>query len=104
MELDLMFLKKTPPHSMEAEKTVLGGILVNNKNLNVVLSIVIPEDFYKEAHRTILGKIIALVDKNLPADLLSVTEELQKSGHLDEVGGATFVSSLMDGVPIILNI
>ena len=47
MELDLMFLKKTPPHSMEAEKTVLGGILVNNKNLSVVLSIVIPEDFYK---------------------------------------------------------
>ncbi len=104
MELDLMFLKKTPPHSMEAEKTVLGGILVNNKNLNVVLSIIGPEDFYKEAHRTILEKIITLVDKNLPADLLSVTEELQKSGRLDEVGGATFVSSLMDGVPRSLNI
>ncbi len=104
MELDLMFLKKTPPHSVEAEKTVLGGILVNNKNLNVVLSIVIPEDFYKEAHRTILEKIIILVDKSLPADLLSVTEELQKNGRLDEVGGATYVSSLMDGVPRSLNI
>ena len=104
MELDLMFLKKTPPHSMEAEKTVLGGILVNNKNLNVVLSIIIPEDFYKEAHRTILQKITSLVDKGLPADLLSLTEELQKSGHLDEVGGATYVSSLMDGVPRSLNI
>lgn len=104
MELDLLFLKKIPPHSMESEKTVLGGIMVNNKNLNVVLSIVIPEDFYKEAHRTILGKVINLVDKGLPADLLSVTEELQKSGHLDDVGGAAYVSSLMDGVPRSLNI
>jgi len=104
MELDLMFLKKTPPHSLEAEKTVLGGILVNNKNLNVVLSIIVPEDFYKEAHRTILEKITGLVDKSLPADLLSITEELQKSGHLDEVGGAAYVSSLMDGVPRSLNV
>ena len=45
MELDLMFLKKTPPHSPEAEKTILGGILINNKNLNVVLSIISIEDF-----------------------------------------------------------
>jgi len=104
MELDLMFLKKTPPHSLEAEKTVLGGILVNNKNLNVVLSIITPEDFYTEAHRTILQKITNLVDKGLPADLLSITAALQKSGHLAEVGGDTYVSSLMDGVPRSLNI
>ena len=51
MEFDLMFLKKTPPHNLEAEKTVLGGILVNNKNLNVVLSIISPEDFYKDSYR-----------------------------------------------------
>ncbi|MGD2294241.1 MAG: replicative DNA helicase [Candidatus Aminicenantes bacterium] len=104
MELDLMFLKKTPPHSLEAEKTVLGGILVNNKNLNVVLSIITPEDLYKEAHRRILDKIIRLIDKSLPADLLSITEELQKDGTLEEVGGAAYISSLMDGVPRSLNI
>lgn len=104
MELDLMFLKKTPPHSLEAEKTVLGGILVNNKNLNVVLSIITPEDFYKESHRLVLGRIITLVDKGLPVDLLSVTEELNREGRLDEVGGASYVSSLMDGVPKSLNI
>ena len=46
MELDLMFLKKTPPHSPEAEKTVLGGILIDNKNLNVILSILSIEDFW----------------------------------------------------------
>jgi replicative DNA helicase len=81
MELDFTLLKKVPPHSQEAEKTVLGGILVNNKNLNVVLSIISPEDFYKESNRKILDKIIVLVDKSLPVDLLTITEELQKSGE-----------------------
>lgn len=104
MELDLMFLKKTPPHSLEAEKTALGGILVNTKNLNVVLSILSPEDFYKEANRVILEKIILLVDKGIPVDLLSLTDVLQKAGSLDACGGASYISSLMDGVPKSLNI
>jgi replicative DNA helicase len=104
MELDSMFLKKTPPHSLEAEKTVLGGILINNKSLNVVLSIISPEDFYKEANQKIIEKIIRLVDKGLPVDLLTLTEELQKEGYLEEVGGATYLSSMMDGVPKSLNI
>jgi replicative DNA helicase len=104
MELDLMFLKKTPPHNLEAEKTVLGGILINNDNLNVVLSICSPEDFYKEAHRKIIEMINLLVDKGLPVDLLSLSEELQKAGALDEVGGASYLSSLLDGVPKGLNI
>ncbi|MBN2245008.1 MAG: replicative DNA helicase [Candidatus Aminicenantes bacterium] len=104
MDLDLMFLKKTPPNSPETEKTVLGGILVNNKNLNVVLSIISPEDFYKEGNRKILEKIISLIDKGLPADLLTLSEELQKAGCLNEIGGAGYVASLMDGVPKSLNI
>jgi len=99
-----MFLKKTPPHSVEAERSVLGGILVNNKNLNVVLSIVSVEDFYKDAHRKILTRIVHLVDKGLPVDLLSLSEELKKAGELDEVGGASYLSSLMDGVPKSLNV
>ncbi|UCE42448.1 MAG: replicative DNA helicase [Candidatus Aminicenantes bacterium] len=104
MELDLMFLKKTPPHSPEAEKTVLGGILVNNKNLNVVLSIIAIEDFYKEGNRKILEKIAQLVDRGLPVDVLSLSEELKKAGDLDEIGGASYLSSLMDGVPKSLNV
>jgi len=69
MSLDFTFLKKTPPHSPETEKTVLGGILVNNKNLNVVLSIISVEDYYKEANRKIQEAIISLIDKGRPADL-----------------------------------
>jgi len=104
MELDTMFLKKTPPHSLEAERTVLGGILVQNSNLNVVLSTISPEDFYIDAHRKILERIISLVDKGLPLDLLSLTEDAQRAGILEEVGGASYIASLLDGVPRSLNV
>ncbi|MBP6059842.1 MAG: replicative DNA helicase, partial [Candidatus Saccharicenans sp.] len=104
MELDLTVLKKMPPHSLEAEKTVLGGILVNNAHLNIVLSSVTPEDFYKENHRLILETMISLMDKGQPIDLLTLSEELQKAGRLEEVGGAAYLASLMDGVPRSLNI
>ena len=104
MELDSLFLKKTPPHSPEAERTVLGGILVNNENLNVVLSTVSPEDFYREAHRKIIEKIIYLVDKGVSVELLSLSEELRRDGALEGVGGAAYLSSLMDGVPRNLNV
>ncbi len=104
MELDAMLLKKTPPQSVEAEKTALGGILLSNKNLNVVLSIISPEDFYKDSNRKIIDKIISLVDKGKPVDVVTLSEELQKEGTLDELGGASYVSSLMDGVPKSLNV
>ncbi|MBS1226646.1 MAG: replicative helicase, partial [Candidatus Aminicenantes bacterium] len=65
MELDTMFLKRTPPSSLEAERTVLGGILVQTSNLNVVLSTISPEDLYKDAHRKILERIVSLVDRGL---------------------------------------
>ena len=104
MEVDLMFLKKTPPHSPEAERTVLGTILVNNKTLNVVLSIISPEDFYKDSHRKIIETISALVDKGVPVELLALSEELRRNGILDEVGGAAYLATLMDGVPRNLNV
>ena len=104
MELDLTFLKKAPPHSLEAERSILGGILVNIQNLSVILSVLSPEDFYKEAHRRILDKIILLVDKGLPVDLLSLTEALGRDGLLEDVGGASYLASLMDGVPRSLNV
>ena len=104
MEVDSMLLKKAPPQSIEAEKTVLGGILLNNKNLNVVLSIITPEDFYRDANRRIIGKIVSLVDKGKPVDVVTLSEELQKEDVLEEMGGASYISSLLDGVPKSLNI
>ncbi len=104
MDLDSIFTRKTPPHSDEAEKAVLGGILVKNSNLNVVLSIINPQDFYREAHQKIINKIIELTDKGEVIDLLSLTEALKKSGELESVGGASYISSLLDGVPKALNV
>ncbi len=104
MELDLLFLKKTPPNSPEAERAVLGGILVNNKSLNVVLSIIQPEDFYKEAHRKIIARISDMIDRGLPVELLSLSEDLRRRGELEDVGGAAYLSSLMDGVPRNLSV
>lgn len=104
MDVDLLFLKKTPPHSLEAEKAVLGGILINNAALNTVLAIISPDDFYKDAHRKIFDKIIFLVDKGLPVDLITLTEELRRSGLLEEVGGAAYISSLLDGVHRNINV
>jgi replicative DNA helicase len=104
MELDTMFLKKTPPHSLEAERTVLGGILVKNQNLNVVLSTISPEDLYRDAHRLILERIVGLIDRGLPVDLLTLTEDAQRAGILEEIGGASYLASLLDGVPRNLNV
>jgi replicative DNA helicase len=104
MEVDLTVLKKTPPQSLEAERTVLGGILVNNSYLNTVLSLLTPEDFYRDAHRQILESMISLMDRGQPIDLLTLSEELQKAGVLEEIGGAAYLASLMDGVPRTLNI
>lgn len=104
MELDLMFLKKSPPHSLEAERTVLGGILVRNQSLNAVLSLISPDDFYTDGHRRVLDRIIALVDKGVTVDLLALTEDLQRTGALEDVGGAAYLSSLMDGVPRNVNV
>jgi replicative DNA helicase len=104
VDVDSQLLKNVFPHSLEAEKTVLGGILVNNKNLNVILSIISPEDFYKDSNRRIIDKIISLVDKGLPVDIITLSDELQRAGVLEEIGGASYLSSLMDGVPKSLNI
>lgn len=104
MDVDSQLLKNVFPHSLEAEKTVLGGILVNNKNLNVILSIISPEDFYKDSNRRIIDKIVSLVDKGLPVDIITLSDELQRAGVLEEIGGASYLSSLMDGVPKSLNI
>jgi replicative DNA helicase len=104
MDLDFIFTKKTPPHNDEAERAVLGGILIKNTNLNVVLSIIGPQDFYREAHQKIINKMIELIDKGEVIDLLSLTEALKRSGDLEAVGGASYISSLLDGVPKSLNV
>ena len=87
---------KVPPHSLEAEAAVLGGILLDNTALDRVAEHVSAEDFYREAHRKIFRAASELSQRSEPIDLLTLTEALKTRGELAEVGGAAYVSELAD--------
>jgi replicative DNA helicase len=95
---------KLPPQHIEAEQSVLGGILIENYAINRVMEILKPDDFYRESHRKIYGALIDLSERDEPADSITLTNELKNNGHLDSVGGASYVASLIDSVPTAANI
>lgn len=92
------------PQNIEAEQCILGGILIDNEALHKVLEIIGPDDFYRDNHRKIFLTFLELFEKNTPLDIITVTELLQKTGKLTEVGGATYIASLVDSVPTTANI
>jgi replicative DNA helicase len=83
---------------------VLGGILIENDAVNKALEILAPEDFYRDAHRRIFEALIVLSERDEPADLITLTNELRKKDHLDSIGGASYLASLIDLVPTAANI
>ena len=87
---------KVPPHSLEAEAAVLGGILLDNTALDRVAEVLTAEDFYREAHRKIFRAATDLSQRSEPIDLLTLTEALKTRGELPEIGGAGYVSELTD--------
>ena len=95
---------KLPPQHIEAEQSVLGGILIENYAINKVMEILKPDDFYRDSHRKIYKALIDLSERDEPADSITLTNELKNSGHLDSVGGASYVASLIDLVPTAANI
>ena len=95
---------KLPPQHIEAEQSVLGGILIENYAINKVLEILKADDFYRESHRKIYEALIVLSERDEPADSITLTNELKNSGHLDSVGGVSYVASLIDLVPTAANI
>jgi len=98
------FPHKIPPQNIEAEQSVLGGILIENEAINRVMEILVPEDFYREAHRKIYHALIELSERDEPADLITTTNELRKKGELEMVGGASYLAYLIDSVPSAANI
>jgi replicative DNA helicase len=88
------------PHNQEAEKALLGSILLDDGALNVVLETLVRDDFYSESHRLIFEKMLALFEKSHAIDLVTLSEELSKEGLLERVGGASYLASLTDGIPI----
>lgn len=97
-------IHKLPPQSIEAEMSILGGVLIDNDAINRVLEILEPTDFYREAHRKIFGAMLELSDRREPCDLITLTDSLKRRGDLDVCGGAGYLTSLVDYVPTAANI
>ena len=95
---------RTLPHNLEAEKCVLGAILINNHAFNQAAEVIDAADFFRDAHRRIFEKIISLTDRSQPVDLVTLTDELTRSGEIDDVGGPAYISALTDGVPRSANV
>src|SRR5512136_430549 len=96
--------RKLPPQSIEAEMSILGGILLDNEAINRTLEMLTPEDLYRENHRKIFRAMIDLNERNEPCDLITLTSILKKKGELEEVGGGAYLATLVDYVPTAANI
>jgi replicative DNA helicase len=97
-------LERTLPHNIDAEKAVLGAILVNNENYYRVLESLKPEDFYLGSHRVIYRKMVDLIEKSKAIDLVTIQDELDRSSQLEAAGGIAYLASLLDGVPHLVNV
>ncbi len=96
--------QRLPPQSIEAETSVLGGVLIENDALNLVLEILQEGDFYREAHRKIFAAIVHLYEHSEPVDLITLSEVLKTRAELEDVGGIEYLNSLVNGVPTAANI
>jgi replicative DNA helicase len=96
--------RKVPPHSIEAEESVLGGILIDNNALDRAIELIVAEDFYREAHRKIMRAIIELSERHEPVDLVTLADALRGRNELQDVGGASYLAELAERVPTAANV
>jgi len=96
--------ERTLPHNLEAEKSVLGAILIHNEAFNHAAELIDSRDFFRDAHRRIFDRMVALSERNDAIDLVTLKDELQRAGELEEVGGPAYIASLADGVPRSANV
>ena len=97
-------LRKVPPQSLDAEESVLGGVLLDPHALDRAIEMMSVEDFYRETHRKIFRAMLALSEKREPIDLVTLTDMLKARGELQDIGGATYLAELVDKVPSAANI
>jgi replicative DNA helicase len=95
---------RIPPHSQEAESSVLGGLLLDNNSWDKVADLLVEADFYRYEHRLVFASITSLVNTNRPADVITVFEQMQSQGKAEEVGGLAYLNSLAQYVPSSANI
>ncbi len=97
-------LDRTIPHNLDAERSVLGAILVENAAINRAQEILREDDFYREPHRTLFKVMSSLSEKSSAIDAVTVKDELMRSGELEAVGGPAYIASLLDDVPRSANV
>jgi replicative DNA helicase len=95
---------RLPPHSIHAEQSVLGGLLLDNAAWDKISDYLRADDFYRHDHRLIFEHIARLIDQSRPADVITVFEALTSSGKVDEVGGLVYLNALAQNTPSAANI
>ncbi|OYY48900.1 MAG: replicative DNA helicase [Methylophilales bacterium 28-44-11] len=95
---------KLPPHSIEAEQSVIGGLLLENEALDKIADILGPDDFYQHDHKTIYQHISKLIERNRPADIVTVAESLESTAELSGMGGIAYLGALAQNTPTAANI
>ena len=101
---DAPVAERTLPHNLEAERSVLGAILLHNDAFNLAAEVIDSADFFRDAHRRIFDKMVKLSERGDAIDLVTLKDELGRSGELDEVGGPAYIAALVDGVPRSTNV
>ena len=96
--------ERSLPHNLEAERSVLGAILIHNDAFNQAAEHLDSEDFFRDAHRRVFDKMVNLNERGDAIDLVTLKDELGRSGDLDAVGGPAYIASLVDGVPRSTNV
>src|SRR5499425_2827458 len=96
--------ERTLPHNLEAERSVLGAILLHNDAFNLAAEVIDSGDFFRDAHRRIFDRMVKLSERSDAIDLVTLKDELNKAGELDEVGGPAYIAALVDGVPRSMNV
>ncbi len=97
-------LERPMPSNLDAERSILGAILLDNNALNTAIEALKPDDFFIPQHRSIFIQMIALGEAQHAIDLVTLTEELHRRGELESSGGAPYLASLVDGVPRVSNV
>ena len=95
---------KVPPHSIEAEQSILGGLLIDNKAIDRIAGQVSASDFYRNDHQIIFSHISKLIDHNQPADIVTVAESLEQNSELTKVGGVAYLGLITENTPTASNI
>lgn len=95
---------RIPPQNLEAEVSVLGAMMLDKQAVVKIMEVISPDDFYRDIHKEIYNAMLFLYDRGEPVDLVTLANELRKGGNLERIGGATYLTSLLDSVPTAANV